>query len=111
MDFAIVKGVEKSLDEDRPLEGKSSDQKIESHPTEAVALQEGHQEAEAEENHDVDVLEACRGRRGQVSRRKALGSPGLTVKLLPDFLLSFTSPAGLQGCNGAGRSCMIGFKK
>lgn len=89
MDFAIVKGVEKSLDEDRPLEGKGGDQEIESHPTEAVAFQESHQETKAKENHDVDVLEACR--RGRVSRGRkerlqglhavglpALAEPGLT---------------------------------
>lgn len=96
MDFAIVKCVEKSLDEDRPLEGKGGDQKIESHPTEAVAFQEGHQEAKAKENHDVDVLEACRRGRGQVSRGREERLQGLHAEGLPapaePGLTSQTSP-------------------
>lgn len=59
VDFAMMQAVEEALHEGGPLQGKGCDQEVEAHAAEAVALQEGHEEAEADEDHDVHILEAC----------------------------------------------------
>lgn len=51
--------VEKALHERGPLQGKGCDQEVEAHAAEAVALQEGHEEAETDEDHHVHILETC----------------------------------------------------
>lgn len=57
---AVVEGVEPALHEKSPLQTKGGNQEGETHSTEAVALQKCHEETKSNENHDVDVLEACR---------------------------------------------------
>lgn len=52
-----VQGVEPALHEKSPLEAKGSDEEVESHSTKAVALEEGHEEAESNKDHHMDVLE------------------------------------------------------
>ena len=49
--------VEESLAERRPLQSDGGDQEIKCHGAVAVLLQKGHQEAETDEHHDVDILE------------------------------------------------------
>lgn len=58
MDVAAVEGVQEALDERGPLQGKGRQEEGEAHAAEAVALQEGHEEAEAHEHHGVHILEA-----------------------------------------------------
>lgn len=52
--------MEPSLHEQCPLDAESCQQEVEAYSAEAVALQEGHEEAEAHEDHGVYILEACR---------------------------------------------------
>lgn len=52
--------MEPALHEQSPLHAKGGDQEVEAHAAEAVALKKGHEEAEPDEDHDVDVLEAWR---------------------------------------------------
>lgn len=59
VDLASVHTVEEALHERGPLQGEGCDQEVEAHAAEAVALQEGHEEAEADEDHHVHVLETC----------------------------------------------------
>lgn len=59
VDFPFVHPVEEALHECGPLQRKGCDQEVESHTAEAVALQEGHEEAKANEDHHVHVLETC----------------------------------------------------
>lgn len=51
--------VEKALHERGPLQGEGRDQEVEAHAAEAVALQEGHEEAETDEDHHVHILKTC----------------------------------------------------
>lgn len=64
VDVAPVHGVQEALDERGPLQGKGGQEEGEAHAAEAIALQEGHEEAEAHEDHDVHILETCRGHSG-----------------------------------------------
>lgn len=52
-----MEGMEKALDEDRPLDGKGSYQEVEGHTPKAVPFQEGHQEAKPNKDHSVNILE------------------------------------------------------
>lgn len=65
-DLAIhgVQRVKPALHQQRPLDAKCCDEEVEAHSAEAVALQEGHEEAEAHKDHHMHVLEAC----GQVKQ-------------------------------------------
>ena len=56
--------VEEPVHQDGPLDGQTRDQEVESNGSEPVLLQESHEEAEANEDHHVDVLEHCNN--GQV---------------------------------------------
>lgn len=49
--------MEEAVDEDGPLQEHGGQHEVDADRAEAVPLQEGHQEAEADEDHDVDVLE------------------------------------------------------
>lgn len=49
--------MEEALHERGPLQRESSNQEVESHATETIALQEGHEEAEANEDHHMHILE------------------------------------------------------
>lgn len=53
-----MEGVQEALDERGPLQGEGGQEEGEAHAAEAIALQEGHEEAEAHEHHGVHVLEA-----------------------------------------------------
>lgn len=56
-----------SLHEEAPLQAEGSQQQVDAHAAESISLQEGHEEAEADEDHDVDILKHCRdGRVGGV---------------------------------------------
>lgn len=69
---AVVQGVEPALHEESPLKAKGSDQEVESHTTEAVAFQEGHEEAKSNKDHDMDILEAWREREINTFNTKTL---------------------------------------
>ena len=61
---AVVEGqVEEAGDQYAPLDRVDAREKVEGEAAEAVRAQEGHEEPEADENHDVDILpqpvEAC----------------------------------------------------
>ena len=49
--------VEEAVDEGENLDGESGADHVDRDGGEAVLLEEGHEEAEANEDHDVDVLE------------------------------------------------------
>lgn len=51
--------MEEALHQRCPLQGKGCDQEVEAHAAEAVALQEGHEEAETDEDHHMHILETC----------------------------------------------------
>ena len=55
MNLELVVDVEEAGEEDDPLRDEGRDHHGEGDGGEAVALQEGHQEAEAGEQHHVDV--------------------------------------------------------
>ena len=59
MDLPSMHTVEEALHERGPLQGEGCDQEVEADAAEAVALQEGHEEAEADEDHHVHILETC----------------------------------------------------
>lgn len=57
VDLAFMHAVEEALHERGPLQREGRNQEVEAHAAEAVALQEGHEEAETDEDHHVHVLE------------------------------------------------------
>lgn len=57
--ISVVQGMEPALHQQSPLDPKGGNQEIETHSSEAVAFQEGHEEPEANKDHHVDVLETC----------------------------------------------------
>lgn len=57
VDLAFVHAVEEALHQRGPLQRESCDQEVEAHTTEAVPLQKGHEEAETDEDHHMNVLE------------------------------------------------------
>lgn len=59
VDLASMQTVEEALHERGPLQGEGGDQEVEAHAAEAIALQEGHEEAETDEDHHVNILETC----------------------------------------------------
>lgn len=61
LDLAIseVQRMEPALHEQCPLEPEGRDQEVEPHSTEAVALQEGHQEAKPNKDHHMNILKTC----------------------------------------------------
>ena len=61
--------MDEAAGEDRPLYDDGRDEKVVADAAEAVALEEGHEEAEADEDHHVDVLEHCETRR-EYSRKR-----------------------------------------
>lgn len=65
-DLAVVQ-VPEALHEEAPLQTEGSQEQVDAHAAESVSLQEGHKEAEADEDHNVDILKHCRNeRRGQL---------------------------------------------
>ena len=60
LDLAAVADVrEPPVHQQRPLYDVDGEEKVEAHRAEAVTLEEGHQEAEPDQHHDVHVLEHC----------------------------------------------------
>lgn len=59
VNLSFMHSMEEALHECGPLQSEGSDQEVESHAAETVALQEGHEEAEANEDHHVHILETC----------------------------------------------------
>lgn len=59
VDVAIVEGVEEALGQCGPLEGEGGHEEGEPHAAEAIPLQENHEEAKADEDHGMHILEAC----------------------------------------------------
>lgn len=51
--------VEEALHERSPLQREGCNQEVEAYAAEAVALQEGHEEAKTDEDHHVHILETC----------------------------------------------------
>ena len=49
--------MEEAVDESEDLDGERRADHVEGHGGEAVLLEEGHEEADASEDHDVDILE------------------------------------------------------
>jgi hypothetical protein len=54
-DFSVFHREESSA-EDGPLDHQGGQEQVESYRTVTIPLQEGHQEAETDEDHHVDVL-------------------------------------------------------
>ena len=54
--YPAVVQVEEPVDEDGPLQDERGQQEVEADGTEAVPLQESHQEAEPDEDHHMYVL-------------------------------------------------------
>ena len=72
IDFVVVVIVmpDPSTDQGGPLEYESGDEEVEPHATEAVLLEEGHEESEPNEHHHVDVLEHWNGKKVERSWNK-----------------------------------------
>ena len=49
--------MEEAIDESVDLDGEGGTDHVEGHGGEAVLLEEGHEEADTSEDHDVDILE------------------------------------------------------
>lgn len=45
-----------ALHEEAPLQAEGGQEQVDAHAAEPVLLEEGHEETEADEDHDVDVL-------------------------------------------------------
>ena len=56
-DGATCRRVDEPSDEDRPLDDDGREKEVVTDTAEAVTLQEGHQEAEPDEDHHMHVLE------------------------------------------------------
>ena len=57
VDLACMHAMEEALHKSGPLQGEGCDQEVEAHTAEAVTLQEGHEEAKANEDHNMHILE------------------------------------------------------
>jgi hypothetical protein len=49
--------MKESAAQNGPLDIQGSYQQVESNGTESISLEEGHEEAKADEHHDVNILE------------------------------------------------------
>ena len=90
----VAPRVEEAVDESEDLDGEGGAYHVEGDRGEAVLLEEGHEEADTSEDHDVDVLEHCEEVRGggelslvlPLTRVKVLDLP-VTVPSTPLTLL------------------------
>ena len=57
VDLPFVHAMEEALHKSSPLQSQGSDQEVEAHAAEAIALKEGHEEAETDEDHHMNILE------------------------------------------------------
>lgn len=55
-DLAVFQ-VPEALHDQTPLQSEGGQEQVEAHAAEAISLQKGHQEAKANEDHNVDILE------------------------------------------------------
>lgn len=62
--------MQESLHNRAPLKAQSSEKEVETDTTEAILLQEGHEEAKPNEYHDMHILEYWK--RGKEKNKKAL---------------------------------------
>ena len=62
-DLAVLQ-VPEALHEEAPLQAEGGQEQVDAHAAEPVSLQESHQEPEADEDHDVDILEHWRKEKG-----------------------------------------------
>lgn len=81
--------MEEALHECGPLQGEGGDQEVESHAAETVALQEGHEEAKANKDHHVHILETCREKHNNkisshFGARNTNGIENLIMYLIPN---------------------------
>lgn len=53
-----------ALHQKAPLQAEGSQEQVDTHAAESISLQESHEEAKADEDHDVDILKHCRKERG-----------------------------------------------
>lgn len=58
-DLPVLERVEPALHQESPLDPKGSKEEIETHSSESIALEEGHEEAKAHKDHHMDILESC----------------------------------------------------
>lgn len=75
-----------ALHEEAPLQPEGGQEQVDAHAAETVALEEGHEEPEANEDHDMNILEHWRKKRwGQfvliVKQASALCQRGSDVGL------------------------------
>lgn len=59
--------MEPALHQKSPLDAESRNQEVESDGAKAVALQKGHEEPKAHEDHDVNILKTCRKNKQNIS--------------------------------------------
>lgn len=74
VDLPPMHAVEEALHQRGPLQGEGRDQKVEPHAAEAISLQEGHEEAETDEDHHVHILETCTIRKTSGVRKLRRGT-------------------------------------
>lgn len=60
LSIGVIQRMKPALHQKSPLDAERRDQEVESHGTETIALQEGHEEAKANEDHDMNILKTCR---------------------------------------------------
>ena len=85
LDLAICQ-VPQALGQQTPLQAEGSQQQVTAHAAEAVPLQEGHEEAKADEYHHMDILKHWRHTPGE----KVLAPPSLPFKHFHAFIVSPT---------------------
>lgn len=73
LSISVVQGVEPALHQQRPLEAEGCDEEVETHSTEAVPLQECHQEAKSNEDHHMDILKTWR-KKGEIRMTIYIGT-------------------------------------
>lgn len=71
--------MKESLHNRAPLKAQSSEKEVETNTSEAILLQEGHEEAKTNEYHDVHILEYWK--RGKEKTEKALKSRAQRILL------------------------------
>lgn len=61
-DLAVLQ-VPQALHEEAPLQSEGGQEQVDAHAAEAISLEEGHEEPEANEDHDMNILEHWRKQR------------------------------------------------
>ena len=60
MYLAVMEAVYEAADKEPPLCGEHAEEQVETHRAVAMALEEGQQVRNAEENHHMDICEHCK---------------------------------------------------